>query len=132
MSQSRGPAHVGKKYYSSLRSQIGSIFQFVVSYEKERWEELLRSQRKGPEQQYSISALQDEKVDPIKGNFITRDQNVQDRLERCIICNPSVSEIQEVYQIPVEKFSIRFLLPLLWALSSSSGFYKALKSLSLS
>ena len=78
------------------------------------------------------SNIQDEKIDPIKGNFITRDQNVQDRLERCIICNPSVSEIQEVYQIPVEKFSIRFLLPLLWALSSSSGFYKALKSISLS
>ena len=110
-----------------MRSQIGSIFQLVVSYEKERWEELLRSQRKGPEQQYSISALQDEKVDPIKGNFITRDQNVQDRPERCIICNPSVSEIQEVYQIPVEKFSMRFLLPLLWLFPAPLVFTKLLK-----
>ena len=110
-----------------MRSQIGSIFQLVVSYEKERWEELLRSQRKGPEQQYSISALQDEKVDPIKGNFITRDQNVQDRPERCIICNPSVSEVQEVYQIPVEKFSMRFLLPLLWLFPAPLVFTKLLK-----
>ena len=88
---------------------------------------MLRSQRKGPEKQYSISALQDEKVDPIKGNFITRDQNVQDRPEKCIICNPSVSEIQEVYQIPVEKFSMRFLLPLLWLFPAPLVFTKLLK-----
>ena len=53
---------------------------------------------------------------------------MQDRREGCILCNPPVSEIQKVCQIPVERPSIRVLLPLLRAFSSSSGFYKAIKS----
>ena len=86
------------------------------------------SQPKGLEQQYSISALQDGRVASIKGNVVTRGQNVQDRPEGCIISNPPVSEIQKVCQIPVERPSIRVLLPLLRAFSSSSGLYKVIKS----
>ena len=43
-------------------------------------------------------------------------------------CNFPVSEIQEICQIPLERPSIRVLLPLLRPFSSSSGFYKAIKS----
>ena len=39
-----------------------------------------------------------------------------------------VSEIQEVFKIPVERPSIRVLFPLLRAFFSSSGSYKAIKS----
>ena len=39
-----------------------------------------------------------------------------------------VSEVQEVYPILEERPFIRVLLPLLWAFSSSSGFYKVIKS----
>ena len=53
---------------------------------------------------------------------------MQNRPERCILCNPSVSEIQEVCPIPVVKPSIQVLLPLLWAFSSSSYFYKVIKN----
>ena len=53
---------------------------------------------------------------------------MQDRPEGWILCNPPVNKIQEVCQIPVERPSIRFLLPLLRAFSSSSGFYKVIKS----
>ena len=53
---------------------------------------------------------------------------MQDRPEGWILCNPPVNKIQEVCQIPVERPSIRFLLPLLRASSSSSGFYKVIKS----
>ena len=53
---------------------------------------------------------------------------MQDRPEGYILCNPPVSEIQTVCQIPVEKSSVRVLLPLLRAFSSSSGFYKAIQS----
>ena len=55
-------------------------------------------------------------------------QNVQDRPEGYIICNPSVTEIQKLCQIPVERSPVQVLLPLLRALSSSFGFYKAIKS----
>ena len=85
-------------------------------------------QPKRPEQKYSVSTFQDGRVVPIKGNVVTRGQNVQDRPEGCISCNPLVSEIQKVCQIPVERPSIRVLLPLLRAFSSSSGFYNAIKS----
>ena len=90
--------------------------------------ELPISQPKGPKQKYSVSTFQDGRVVPIKGNVVTRGQNVQDRPEGCILCNPPVSEIQDVCQIPVGRPSIRVLLPLLWAFSSSSGFYKTIKS----
>ena len=52
---------------------------------------------------------------------------MQDRPEGCISYNPPVSEIQKVCQIPVERPSIRVLLPLLRAFSSSSGFTMLLK-----
>ena len=90
------------------------------------------SQPKGPEQKYSISTFQDGRVVPIKGNVVTRGQNVQDRPEGCILCNVPVSEIQKVCQIPVERSSIQVLLPFLQAFSTSSSFYKAIKSLYLS
>ena len=50
------------------------------------------SQPKGPEQKYSVSTLQDGRVVPIKGNIVTRGQNVQNRPEGCTLCNPPVSE----------------------------------------
>ena len=53
---------------------------------------------------------------------------MQDRPEGCILCNLLVSENQEVFQIPVERPSIRVLLPLPRAFSSSFGSYKAIKS----
>ena len=126
-STSGGPGHVEERCYSSFGSQKGPISQFFVSCEKEGWGESPSSQPKGPEQKYSVSTFQDGRVVPIKGNVVTRGQNVQDRPE-CILCNPPVSEIQKVCQIPVERPSIRVLLPLLRAFSSSSGFYKAIKS----
>ena len=86
------------------------------------------SQPKGPEQKYSVSTLQDGRAVPIKGNVVTRGQNVRDRPEGCILCNPPVSEIQKVCQILVERPSARVLLPLLWAFSSSSAFYKTINS----
>ena len=86
------------------------------------------SQPKGPKQKYSVSTFQDRRVVPIKGNIDSRGENVQDRPEGCILCNPSLSETQKVCQIPVERPSIRVLLPLFRAFSSSSGFYKAIKS----
>ena len=86
------------------------------------------SQPKAPEQKYSISTFQDGRVVPIKGNVVTRGQNVQDRPEGCILCNVPVSEIQKVCQIPVERSSIQVLLPFLRAFSTSSSFYKAIKS----
>ena len=46
---------------------------------------------------------------------------MHDRPEGCILCNTTVTEIQEVCQIPVERPSIRNLWPLLQAFSSSSG-----------
>ena len=52
---------------------------------------------------------------------------MEDRPEECTLCNSPVSEIQEVFQIPVERPSIRVLFPLIWTFSSSSGFYKAIK-----
>ena len=113
---------------SSFGSQRRQISQLFVSCEKERWGYSSSSQPKGSEQDYSVSALQDGRVVPIKGNVVTRGKNVQDRPEGCILCNPPVSEIQKVCQIPVERPSIRVLLPLLRAFSSSSGFYKAIKS----
>ena len=127
-SRSGGPGHVEERCYSSFGSQRGPISQFFVSCEKEGWGESPSSQPKGPEQKYSVSTFQDGRVVPIKGNVVTRGQNVQDRPEGCILCNPPVSEIQKVCQIPVERPSIRVLLPLLRAFSSSSGFYKAIKS----
>ena len=122
------PEHVEEGCYSSFGSQRGPISQLVVSCEKERWWESPSSQPKGPEQQYSVSAIQDQSVAPIKGNVVNRGQNVQDRPEGCILFNPLVSETQEVCQIPVENPSIRVLLPLLRAFSSSSGLYKVIKS----
>ena len=68
--------------------------------------ELPISQPKGPKQKYSVSTFQDGRVVPIKGNVVTRGKNVQDRPEGCIICNPPLSEIQKVCQIPVERPSI--------------------------
>ena len=112
-SRSGGPGHVEERCYSSFGSQRGPISQFFVSCEKEGWGESPSSQPKGPEQKYSVSTFQDGRVVPIKGNVVTRGQNVQDRPEGCILCNPPVSEIQEVCQIPVERPSIRVLLPLL-------------------
>ena len=69
-------------------------------------------QPKGPEQQYSILALQDGMVVPIKGNLFTRGQNVKDGPGGCILCNSLVSEIQEVCQISVERPSNEFFF--LW------------------
>ena len=127
-SGSGGPGHVEERRYSIFLSQKGPISHLFVFCEKERWRESPSSQPKGPEQIYSVSAIQDGRVVPIKGNVVTRGQNVQDRPEGCILCNPPVSEIQKVCQIPVERPSIRVLLPLLRAFSSSSGFCKAIKS----
>ena len=127
-SGSGGPGHVEERCYSIFVSQKGPISHLFVFCEKERWRESPSSQPKGPEQIYSVSAIQDGRVVPIKGNVVTRGQNVQDRPEGCILCNPPVSEIQDVCQIPVGRPSIRVLLPLLWAFSSSSGFYKTIKS----
>ena len=87
-SGSGGPGHVEERFYSSFGSQRGPISQLFVSCEKERWRELLSSQPKGPEQKYSVSALQDERVVPIKGNVVTKKQNLQDRPEGCILFNP--------------------------------------------
>ena len=95
---------------------------------KKRQEEQRSSQPQGPEQKYHVSALQDGRVVPIKRNVVTRGHNMQDRPEGCILCNPLVSEIQEVFKIPVERPSIRVLFPLFWAFFSSSGSYKAIKS----
>ena len=92
-SGSGGPGPVVEERYSSFRSQRGPISQLFVSCEKERWGESPSSQPKGPEQKYSVSTLQDGRVVPIKGNVVTRGQNVQDRPEGCILCNPPVSEI---------------------------------------
>ena len=122
-----GPGYVEEGCYSSFESQRGPISQLVVSCEKEGWGELPSSQPQGPEQQYSLAALQDGRIVPIKGNVVTRGQNVQDRPEGCILCNPPVSEVQEVCPIPVERPSIRVLLPLFWAFSSPFGFYKIIK-----
>ena len=87
-SGSGDPGHVEEGCYSSFGSQRGPISQLFVSCEKERWRELLSSQPKGPEQKYSVSALQDERVVPIKGNVVTKKQNLQDRPEGCILFNP--------------------------------------------
>ena len=127
-SGSGGPGHVEERCYSIFVSQKGPVSHLFVFCEKERWRESPSSQPKGPEQIYSVSTIQDGRVVPIKGNVVTRGQNVQDRPEGCILCNPPVSEIQDVCQIPVGRPSIRVLLPLLWAFSSSSGFYKTIKS----
>ena len=86
------------------------------------------SQPQGPEQKYHVSALQVGRVVPIKGNVVTRGLNMQDRPEECILCNPLVSEIQEVFKIPVERPSTRVFFPWLRAFFSSSGSYKAIKS----
>ena len=72
--------------------------------------ELLSSQPKGPEQKYSVSALQDERVVPIKGNVVTKKQNLRDRPEGCIFFNLPVIEVQEVCQFAVAKPSIQVLL----------------------
>ena len=113
-------------------SQRVPVSQLFVSCEKERWGESPISQPKGPEQKYSVSTLQDGRVVPIKGNVVTRGQNVQDRPEGCILCNPPVSEIQKICQILVERPSARVLLLLLRAFSSSSSFNKTIRSPSLS
>ena len=131
-SGSGGPGHVEEGCYSSFGSQRGPISQLFVSCEKERWGKLPSSQPKGPEQKYSVSTFQDGRVVPIKGNVVTRGQNVQDRPDGRILCNLPVSEIHKVCQIPVERPSIRVFLPLLRDFSSCSGFHKAIKSLYLS
>ena len=127
-SGSGGPGHVEERCYSIFVSQKGPISHLFDFCEKERWRESPSSQPKGPEQKYSVSAIQDGRDVLIKRNAVTRGQNVQDRPEGCILSNPPVSESQEVCQIPVERPSIRILLPLLRAFSSSSGFYKTIKS----
>ena len=127
-SKSGGPGHVEEGCYSIYGFQRGSISQLFVSCEKERWGKSPSSQPNGPEQKYSVSAFQDGRVAPIKGNVVTRGQNVQDRPDGCILCNPPASEIQKVCQIPVERPSIRALLLLLQAFSSSSDFYSDVKS----
>ena len=66
---------------SSFRSQRRQISQLFVSCEKERWGCLSSSQPKGPEQDYSVSELQDGRVVLMKGNVVTRGKNVQDRHE---------------------------------------------------
>ena len=124
-SGSRGPGHVEEGCYSIFGSQGGPISKLFVSFEKERWGESPSSQPKEPEQKYSVSALQGGRVVPIKRNVVTRGPNVQDRPQECILRNPR--KILEVRQIPVER-PIRVLLPLLRAFSSSSRFYKAIKS----
>ena len=126
-SESGGPGRVEEGCYSSLGYQRGSTSQFVVSFEKKEMGESPSGQPKGPEQQYSILALQDGMVVPIKGNLFTRGQNVKDGPGGCILCNSLVSEIQEVCQISVERPSIRVLLPLLRIFSSSSGLCKVIK-----
>ena len=80
------------------------------------------SQPKRPEQKYSVSAFQDGRVVPIKGNVATRIDLI-DLKDAYFAISLSVKS-----RIPVEKPSIRVLLPLLRAFSSSSGFYKAIKS----
>ena len=130
-SGSGGPGHVQEGRYSSFGSQRRPISQVAISREKERLGESLSSQPKGPEQQYSVSAPQDGRIAPIKGNVVTGGQNLQNMSEGCILCNPPVSEIQEVCdsrKIPAERPSIRALLPLLRTFSRSSGFYKVIKS----
>ena len=101
---SGGPGHVEEGCFSCFGSQRGPISQLVVSCEEKRWEESPISQPKGPKQQYSVSALQDGRDVPIKGNVATRGENVQNIPEGCILCNPPVTEIQEI--------SVRVLLPL--------------------
>ena len=123
-SESGGPGHVEERCYSSFGLQGGPISQLSVSCEKERWGESPSSQPKAPEQKYSVPIFQDGRVAPVKENVVTRGKNVKDRPEGSTLCNLPVSEIQKVCQIP----SIRVLLPLLPAFSSSSGFYKAIKS----
>ena len=123
-----GPVHVEERCYDSFGSQRGPISQLFFSCEKERWGESPNSQPKRPEQKYSVSALQDGRVVPIKGNVVTSGENVQDRPERCILCNLPAREIQEVSHIPVERPSIRVFLPLLQAFFSCSDFYNAIKS----
>ena len=107
-SGSEGPEHVEEGCYSSFGSQRGPISQLFVSCEKERWGESPSSQPKGPEQKYSVSTLQDGRVVPIEGDVVTMGQNKKNRPERCILCNPRVSEIQKVCQIPVERASNKF------------------------
>ena len=107
-SESGGPGRVEEGCYSSFGYQRGSTSQFVVSFEKKEMGESPSIQPKGPEQQYSILALQDGMVVPIKGNLFTRGQNVKDGPGGCILCNSLVSEIQEVCQISVERPSNEF------------------------
>ena len=126
------PGHSEEGCYSSFGSQRGPSSQLFVSCEKERWGESPSSQPKEPEQKYSVSALQDGRVVSIKGNVVTRGQNVQDRPEGRILCYLPVSEIHKVCQIPVERPSIRAFLPLLRDFSSCSSFHKAIKSLYIS
>ena len=52
---------------------------------------------------------------------------MQDRPEECTLCNSPVSEIQEVFQIPVEGPSIRVLFPLIWTFPAPLAFTKLLK-----
>ena len=74
---SGGPRHVEEECYSSFVTQRGPISQLVVFSEKKRWGEGGGEGEgnhplpKRPEQQYSVSALQDGSVAPIKGN-VTR------------------------------------------------------------
>ena len=86
-SGSGGLRHVEERCYGSFGSQREPISQLFVFCEKERWGggESPSSQPKGPEQKYSVSARQDGRVVPIKGNVVTWGQNVQDRPEGCLL-----------------------------------------------
>ena len=86
-SGSGGLRHVEERCYGSFGSQREPISQLFVFCEKETWGggESPSSQPKGPEQKYSVSARQDGRVVPIKGNVVTWGQNVQDRPEGCLL-----------------------------------------------
>ena len=75
------PGQAEEGCYSSFESQGGSISQIALSCEKNRWGKSPSRQPKEPEEQYSVSAIQDEKVVPIKGNVVKRQRNVQDSPE---------------------------------------------------
>ena len=93
LSESGGPRHVEEGCYSSFGPQRGPTSQLVVSCKKERWGKPTSSQPKGSKLQYSVSALQDGRAVPIKGNVVTWGQNVRDRSERCLLCNATISEV---------------------------------------
>lgn len=72
LSGSGGPAHVEGGCHSCFGSQIRPVSELVFSCEKDRCRKQSSIQPEGPEQQYSVSALQDERAFSVQENVVTR------------------------------------------------------------